>query len=256
MRSELTIFRFITLTCCFLFSCIGVGAEKPTVTIYTEQFPPYNFSNKGQLQGINLDIVRTLCERTELECKFELLPWIRAYSLVQKNPLSGLVSTARSPERESLFQWVGPLVSSRTYFYRLAKNNHIRPVNLAQTANYTLGLVRGDVYEELIQEIGFEKDKNLLKFAHHYEYMNLFFKNKIDLILGSEQTLDYQLQQFGHGGKEVVKLVELPVDKLQGNYLVFNKAIPPEIIERFNQELAALKAFDNLKLYRQRYTNE
>ena len=200
--------------------------------------------------------MRTLCERTELECKFELLPWTRAYNLVQKNPLSGLISTARSAEREDLFYWVGPLVSSRTYFYRLATNIDVNPTTLAQTSAYTLGIVRGNVYEQLVEDIGFNKGNNLLKFAHHYEYMNLFFKNKIDLILGSELTLDYQLQQFGHGGKEVVKLVELPVGKLQGNYLVFNKAIPLEIVERFNQELTALKAFDELQLYQQRYVNE
>ena len=188
-----------------------------------------------------------------MECKFELLPWTRAYSLLQKNPLSGLISTARSAEREALFYWVGPLVSSRTFFYRLTTNKHINPTDLTQVSAYTLGVVRGNIYEELVEGIGFEKDKNLLKVAHHYEYMNLFFKNKIDLILGSELTLDYQLQQFGHGGKEVVKLVELPVDAVKGNYLVFNKAVPIEIVERFNEQLEQLKAFDNLALYRNRY---
>ncbi|MBB1468475.1 transporter substrate-binding domain-containing protein [Pseudoalteromonas sp. SG41-5] len=233
----------------FTFTC----AAKPIITIFTEQFPPYNFSNKGQLQGINLDIVRTLCELSQVECKFELLPWARAYDLVQKNQLSGLVSTARSAERENLFYWVGPLVSSRTFFYRLRDNKHINPTDITQVSAYTLGVVRGNIYEGLVESIGFKQDKNLLKVAHHYEYMNLFFKNKIDLILGSEFALDYQLQQFGHGGKEVVQLVELPVNTLQGNYLVFNKEMPIEIVERFNEQLEKLKAVDNFDAYRHRY---
>ena len=245
------IFRLIFLVVNLVFSALC--SAKPLITIYTEQFPPYNFSNKGQLQGINLDITRTLCERAQVECKFELLPWSRAYSLVQQNSFSGLVSTARSAEREALFYWVGPLVSSRTFFYRLTGNTHINPTNLTHVSDYSLGVVRGNVYEELVEAIGFKENKNLLKVAHHYEYMNLFFKNKIDLMLGSELTLDYQLQQFGHGGKEVVKLVELPVDAVKGNYLVFNKAIPIEIVERFNQQLKLLKEQDNLALYRNRY---
>lgn len=188
-----------------------------------------------------------------MECKFELLPWDRAYDLVQKKPLSGLVSTARSAGREELFYWVGPLLSARTFFYRLTSNKHINPTDISQVSAYTLGVVRGNIYEELVAGIGFEKDKNLLTVAHHYEYMNLFFKNKIDLILSSELTLDYQLQQFGHGGKEVVKLVELPLNALQGNYLVFNKEMPIAIVERFNEQLEKLRAVDNLDAYRHRY---
>lgn len=236
--------------------CSHIAYSKPELTIYTEQFPPYNFSNKGQLQGINLDITRALCQRVKVECKFELLPWARAYSLAQNNPATGIVSTARTVQREDLFQWVGPLVSSRTFFYRLATNKHINPTDLNQVSAYSLGLVRGNVYEQLVYEVGFETDKNLLQFSHHYEYINLFFKNKIDLILGSELVLDYQLQQFGHGGKEVVKLVELPVEKLGGNYLAFNKAVPKEIVEQFNVQLKALRKEGEVESFKNLYIHD
>ncbi|WP_394189433.1 substrate-binding periplasmic protein [Pseudoalteromonas atlantica] len=249
--SEKIIRNIFVLLCCLNFSAIGYA--KPLITIYTEHFPPYNFSNKGQLQGINLDITRALCKRVNVDCQFELLPWTRAYHLAQKNKASGLVSTARSSERESLFQWVGPLASSRTFFYRLASNDHINPTELSQLSTYTLGLARGDVYAQLVHDIGFVKDKNLLNFAHHYEYINLFFKNKIDLILGSESLLDYQLQQYGHNSADVVKLIELPVGKLKGNYLAFNKSVPKEIVDKFNHELAALKETDDLEQFRLPY---
>lgn len=238
---------------CLLLMCSHITYAKAKLTIYTEQFPPYSFSNKGQLQGINLDITRILCQRVKVECTFELLPWARAYNLAQNDPASGVVSTARTKQREDLFQWVGPLVSSRTFFYRLATNKHINPTDLTQVSEYSLGLVRGNVYEQLVYAVGFETDRNLLQFAHHYEYINLFFKNKIDLILGSELVLDYQLQQFGYGGKEVVKLVELPVEKLGGNYLAFNKGVPKEIVEQFNVQLKAMKKEGELESIKNLY---
>lgn len=244
---------FIRLVIAYLLMCSQFAYSKPDITIYTEQFPPYNFSNKGELQGINLDIVRDLCEQVKVECKFELLPWLRAYNLVQKDPYAGLVSTARSPERESLFHWIGPLVASRTFFYRLAENEHINPTDLSQITNYSLGVVRGNIYEQLVEEIGFVNDKNLLKFSHRFEYLNLFFKKKIDLIFGSELTLDYQLQQFGYGDKKVVKLVELPMDSTQGNYLVLNKSMPKELVQQFKTQLIKLQMIDNFDTYRDRY---
>lgn len=225
----------------------------PKITIYTEQFPPYNFSNKGQLQGINLDIVRELCIRANVECTFELLPWTRAYKQTQSEQFAGLVSTARIDERESSFLWVGPLVSSHTYFYRLATNKHITATNLKDVSKYNLGIAHGSVYEQLVIDAGFVENKNLLKYTHHYEYVNLFFKNKLDLLLGSEMSLNHQLQQYGYSIKDVVKLVELPVSELNGNYLAFNTTMPIELVERFRLALTELNKND-FKEYKARYS--
>ncbi|WP_404343407.1 substrate-binding periplasmic protein [Pseudoalteromonas mariniglutinosa] len=223
------------------------------VTIYTEQFPPYNFSNKGQLQGINLDFVRQLCKQTNIDCQFKLLPWSRSYRLTLEQPLSGLISTARTDEREELFQWIGPLVSSRNYFYRMHNNNHINPTQLSELKNYTLGVIRDSVYEAVIEDLGFITDKNVLKFSHHYEYINLFFKNKLDLIIGSELSLYYQLQQYGYSSENVVRLLELPLSTPTGNYLALNKQMPAELVARLQIAFAKLVAEGALEQHKNTY---
>ncbi|MFY8282482.1 substrate-binding periplasmic protein [Pseudoalteromonas sp. SSMSWG5] len=205
---------------------------KQTITIYTEQFPPYNFSNKGHLEGINLEFVRAMCVDAEIECQFELLPWPRAYHLAQKKPLSGLVSTARITDREALFNWIGPLASSKNFFYRLKSNEHINPRDLAQVKEYSVCTVRESIYENFLESLGFKADKNLLKVSHYYECINLFLKNKVELIVGSELSFRYLLMQYGHYGQEVVKLVELPLERTQGNFLALNKDIPDEILSK------------------------
>lgn len=204
------------------------------------------------MQGINLDIVRDMCIRADIECTFELLPWARAYRKALTEPFSGVVSTVRNEQREHRFMWVGPLVSSDSFFYRLASNEHINPSTIDEISQYSLGIARSSIYKELVVDIGFQKDENLLEFAHHYEYLHLFFKNKLDLIISSELTLKHQLLQYGYSSDDVVKLLAFPSETLKGNYLAFNKNMPIELVERFRFALNELNK-NQFKEYKTRY---
>ena len=247
------IYKFILLALGLLFSQ-NIQAAEPKLVIYTESFPPYNFKdNTGQLAGINHDIVKDTCERAAIACEFIMLPWKRAYHLVQNNPQSAIISLAKTQERVPLFEWVGPLVSNQTYFYKLKTSEHIVMDDITQAKNYSLGIVRGDIYEMLVRRLGFVADKNLLLFSEADSFMRLFFKKRIDLIIGSDFTIGHQTEPFGYSRDDLVKLKQIHVDELKGNYIGFNKAASPVIVERFNQALKQLKAESEYKPYINRY---
>ncbi len=247
------IFKFTLLALGLLFSH-NIQANAPKLVIYTESFAPYNFQNEaGQLAGINHDIVKDACDRAALECEFIMLPWKRAYQLVQNNPHSAIISLAKTQERIPLFEWVGPLVSSQTYFFKLKTSDHIVMNDISQAKNYSLGIVRGDIYEMLVRRLGFVADKNLLLFSEADSFMRLFFKKRIDLIIGSDFTIGHQTEPFGYSRDDVVKLKQIHVDELKGNYIGFNKAASPVVVERFNQALKQLKAESEYKPYINRY---
>ena len=247
------IYKFILLALGLLFSQ-NIQAAEPKLVIYTESFPPYNFKdNTGQLAGINHDIVKDTCERAAIACEFIMLPWKRAYHLVQNNPQSAIISLAKTQERVPLFEWVGPLVSNQTYFYKLKTSEHIVMDDITQAKNYSLGIVRGDIYEMLVRRLGFVADKNLLLFSEADSFMRLFFKKRIDLIIGSDFTIGHQTEPFGYSRDDVVKLKQIHVDELKGNYIGFNKAASPVVVERFNQALKQLKAESEYKPYINRY---
>lgn len=97
-------FLLITL---FVFS---VWAD--VFKVYTEQNPPYNYIDEGKVSGISTTLVETLfsqCGHQVSENTIQLLPWARAYHEVLNEKNTMLYSMARSPEREALFQWVGPI---------------------------------------------------------------------------------------------------------------------------------------------------
>lgn len=247
------IFKLMLLVLSLLFSQ-SIKADELKLVIYTESFAPYNFyDDKGELAGINVDIVKDTCARAALKCEFLLLPWKRAYNLVQKNPDSAIISLAKTQERAPLFEWVGPLVSSQTYFYKLKTSKHIVMDDITQAKNYSLGIVRGDIYEMLVNRLGFVAGKNLLLFSDKESFMRLFFKKRIDLIIGSDFTLEHQTHPFGYSRDDLVKLEQIHVNELKGNFIGFNKAVSPIISERFNRALEQLKLETGFDPYIKRY---
>ncbi|GAB3036808.1 ABC transporter substrate-binding protein [Bowmanella dokdonensis] len=206
------------------------------MTVYTEHFPPYQFVHKNRVVGINADIVRRMCQKVEAECRFELLPWQRAYQNVQQDRAGGLISTARSDDREQQFQWVGPLVKSTSYLYKLRQREDIQLVNLADATRFTIGIPPNDVYEAILIQHGFEKGRNLLNVSYKHADMKLFALGKLDLIVGSPLTLHYQVQATGFALEDLVPALEFPLP-VKGNYLALNLAFPKPLKQQLQQAL-------------------
>ncbi|HPE87641.1 MAG: transporter substrate-binding domain-containing protein [Bacteroidia bacterium] len=97
-----------------------------TIQLYTENSPPtsfeYGHGTSAEVRGSSIDIVNEIMVRTGYVNSINLTLWNNAYAIVQYLPNSALFNTARTPERENMFQWVGPISSSRTYFYTLASS--------------------------------------------------------------------------------------------------------------------------------------
>jgi polar amino acid transport system substrate-binding protein len=82
----------------------------------TEQLPPYNFQENGKLQGISVDLLESVWERMGENLNksvIEILPWNEGYQRALNDKNTVLFAMARSPEREHLFKWAGPIGSTR-----------------------------------------------------------------------------------------------------------------------------------------------
>lgn len=220
-----------------LFSITSLA--EPLV-LYTEQFPPYNFMQQNEVVGINTELVALSCEQAGIECQFELYPWLRAYDNAIKHPFSGIFSTARTAERQALFQWVGPLSSSRGFFYRLKNRPQIKVNSLADAKNYVIGVARGDAYELYLLSEGFRYGENLLGFTNKAEVVALFLQGKVDLLIGSDRIVPHWLQNHNASIDDLEAVFELK--HVSSNYLALNPAVPADIVKRLQTALDKLMA--------------
>lgn len=214
-----------------------VSAEK--LEIATEHFPPYNYMADNIVTGINTELVQRSCEIAAIDCSIQSYPWLRAMALTLSNENSGLYSTSRSVERESQFQWVGPLANSDTFFFRLKSRPEVKVVNLDDAKKYVVGVARGDVYEAYLQQNGFSYGENLFGFTTKADAVNLFVQGKIDLLIGSWQILPMWLAPYNATVEDVEATMQL--NAIGANYLALNLNVPKPIVAKLQQALQQLR---------------
>jgi polar amino acid transport system substrate-binding protein len=109
-----------------------------TIQLFTENSPPssYEFGHgtSAEVRGSSIDILKEIMVRTGYINNINLTLWNDAYAIAQYLPNSAVFATARTPERENMFQWVGPISSNRTYFYTLSTSGlNIETLEQAKT---------------------------------------------------------------------------------------------------------------------------
>lgn len=232
------------ITACFtllLFCSSGQALSATRLKVFTEQFPPYNYLQEDQLVGINVELLNEVCRRAKIQCELELLPWKRAFENAKKMEGTGLISTSRTFEREELFEWVGPFVSSRSCLYKLKQRDDISINSVEDLTNYTIGISREDVYQKVLEGLGFEEGLHYLTYAGKYEDINMFKHGKLDLIIGSAVTIVHQLRTQDLEFNDVQPVFELIDPALRGNFLALNLNTPSHIISALQNALDEIK---------------
>jgi len=91
--------------------------SRSVIALYTEDSPPLNMQANGRIIGSSVEKVVQIFALAGLEQRLELLPWARAYQYALDKPEACVFSTTRTPEREALFKWIGPLARSAWMLY-------------------------------------------------------------------------------------------------------------------------------------------
>lgn len=104
---------------CLMFCYAGLGLAAEPLQLYTEEYPPLNFSQAGKPAGLGVEVVEEILRRTGQQASIEVVPWARGYQATLSQPNTGLFVAMRTEEREQLFKWVGPIIVGVTSFYAL-----------------------------------------------------------------------------------------------------------------------------------------
>jgi len=125
------------------------------MTFITEEFPPFNYTENGTLTGATTQVVREIARRLGINSNIRVMPWSRGYQRLLREPNVVLFTTARSPEREDLFHWVGPLYVSKLAFYARREDN--RMIDSIETAKQVgaIATYRDDSGEQILKALGF-----------------------------------------------------------------------------------------------------
>ncbi|MDE1465214.1 substrate-binding periplasmic protein [Spartinivicinus poritis] len=166
--------------------------------VVTENWPPYNYREKGQVVGASTEVVKKVLAKANYKYSIHLYPWARSYQIALYKPNVIIYTILRTPERESLFKWIGPLFSGKQfYLYKLSSRRDIALSNVSDAKEYIVGVMRGDVSHQFLSSVGFEEKKALSISVSEEENIKKLYAFKVDLISGNNITLPIRLKKLG-----------------------------------------------------------
>jgi polar amino acid transport system substrate-binding protein len=210
------------------------------MVLMTENFPPYNMAINGKnyakeenLNGIAVDIIREMFKRAGIQYNMTLrFPWGRIYKLALENPGYGVFVTARLPDREELFKWVGPIGPDD--WVLLGKADSTITLNSLEDAKqYNVGAYKGDAIAEYLLGKGLEPITAL----RDTENAKKLMAGRIDLWATGDPAGRYLAKQEGISGFKTI----LRFDSAE-LYLALNKEVPDEVVQKLQAELDKLRS--------------
>ncbi|MCK6489105.1 MAG: transporter substrate-binding domain-containing protein [Planctomycetes bacterium] len=136
----------------------GSLAAADPVTLITEDIPPFNYVDPAKpdaVTGVCTEIVRAIMARSGHHDRIQMMPWARGYAQLQTGPRVALFATARLPEREHLFRWVGPLAHKHFAFIAPAGSPlHMTTVDDARRVS-AIGVYRDSAKQRWLLTHGF-----------------------------------------------------------------------------------------------------
>ncbi len=222
-----------------IFLLSGAARASEPLVLLTENFPPYNMAKNGKsfaqdanIEGIAADIVREMFRRADIPYSMTLrFPWERIYKLAMHTPGYGVFVTARQPDREALFKWVGP-IGPDDWILLAREDSPITLERLEDARGFRIGAYKGDAIAEHLSKEGLRPAIVL----RDQDNAGKLLRGEIDLWATGDPAGRYLARQIGISQLKTVL-------RFQGAelYLALNKSVPDEVVSKLQQALEQMR---------------
>ena len=223
-----------------LISSTSLAAQTLDDLVFlTEEYAPLNYEEDGKLQGISVEVLAEMfrlvdAQKTVKDIK--LWPWARGYRTVLNQKNTVLFSMVRTEARENLFKWVGPIVPSHVVI--IAKKGRGIEINTPEDiGNYKVGVVREDVGEQLLVELGVRKE-TLFQTVSGISTAEMLHEDRIDMWAYEEIVATWNIRSIGGNPRDYEVIYSL---KKSDYFFSFHRDTDDKIIARFQEALDELK---------------
>lgn len=233
----------------------AVGAE---LAALTEALPPLNYEQDGKVVGFSSELLDLMAKEADVGIHKQLLPWARAYDMVTRQPNTLIYSLARTPEREALFQWVGPISARRIVLYRHSDRSDIALKSLEDARAYRIGVVRESASAKSLMKLGFpingpldELGPGLDLGVQDESNMRKFIARRFDLLVSLDWAAAYNARNAGLGPDDLQPAWVL--DESLSYWYGLNPGTDPDVARRLNAALQKVKADGRYLQLKQKY---
>ena len=188
-------------------------------------------------KGFPADLLRLVWkELGQKPHPIQVMPWARGFDRACNVSNTVLFGMARTPQREDLFRWAGPIAMVRFVLVAKKEANIVLP-DMDEAEGYRIGTLREDITDTLLQQYG---DRNKIEsLAHMRQNIRKLVEGRLDMVAYEEAS--WRKVALKHGlspddYETVYVLRETPI------YYAFHRDIPPILFHDFQKALNRVKA--------------
>lgn len=229
-----------------LMLCVSAAVPAATpLRVVLELSPPHQTMVNGEVAGLTTALVKDMLKHAKLDAPFEVYPWARAYKIAATTPNVLIYNMARTPEREGLFQWIGPIGAYRLGLVKLKKRRDIQLKTLDDARAFITAVQRDDYAADYMLQQGFLVGKTLQLEPDISQSWLMLANGKVDLLIDDPHSIDAMLLQHNLSRKDIefvyfIKALE------QQTWLAVNKNSDPTLVARLkaaHQQVAQSEAY-------------
>ncbi len=216
---------------------VANNVQAEPLGIVGSSWPPYIDKNH-QFKGMAMEIVTRALQRRGYQSRTNIETWPRALEGVEIGVYDVVAAVWKTPEREKklLFSW--PYLVNQIKFIKM-KDTKVQYRTLADLKGLLIGTVRNYAYDK-----DFLATQALIKIPQNHIIQNLLklTQGEIDLTLGDEKAIRYEINQYMKANEAQLELLKKPLSKRKLRIAVSKKhPKAKKIIDDFNQAIVKMK---------------
>ena len=213
--------------------------------LVTEEYPPITYMKDGRPTGFVTDMVRAIASRLHIPDNIRLTFWKNAYNMALLYPNVILFSAERTPEREALFHWVGPVGKNSAILYaKKGAGIHINSLDEAKRVG-AIATTTDWFTEQYLKRMGFT---NLVSSKDPAQNVRQLMNGEVQLSIFTDLTVPEIAKNAGYGMEDIE-----PVNTVSRTYfyIAISKDTPTEVVRAWQSALDELKSDGTFeKIYR------
>ncbi len=205
-------------------------------TFLSHVIRPFTYEENREIKGFAVDIVKEMMALMKHSQEIKIYPFKRALQTVQRTSGHALFIVARRPERVDTLKWVGPLISSGVYFYKM-KDSPIQIGNLQDVEKVAaIGVGLGNADHAFLLANGFT---NISPVPNQLQSVRMLSKGRVDVVPISELVMPEMAKQAGIDSNRIERTGVKLYDSVL--FLVFSKETPDATVAHWQHALDRLK---------------
>jgi polar amino acid transport system substrate-binding protein len=211
------------------------------VRVITEFNPPFNFDTPAGASGIATDLFLRMAGRAGIRVErkdIRVWPWARGYREILEKPDVILYSMARTPGREGLFRWIGPIMPLHSSLFALKSRGIVIKDPVDGAGLYRYGTMRASASEQELVRLGVPPGR---MDSVHDRTLNIrkLIQGHIDVMVANEPATLYTIRQMGLDPNDFEVVYRLMSVNL---YYAASRDLNPALVHRLQSALDSLKA--------------